>query len=297
MNRRDEKEISWGRQILEDPSAFAKMDTSHCKEGHHPYDRVILPKQLNLIDSKDPISWLVKSFLPHVDSKNLFFIDVGANAGQFVIPIRKHGHEVISFEPVPSTCKKLKDNLAKEGLTSTVYCKAVSDKVSTVQFVTDGGADTSFHQAFHKDHGRQNVSISTTTIDLTIPKNKTTLLLKTDTQGYELQVLKGASQLLDSGKVKFIAVEFSYGLLTAAGTNPLDILNFLAARNYICAHFGFHTMIKKGIFGEPNNMPKIEGTSISFEHLVELVHNVPEEWGGIGKSGWTDLLCWQSCWE
>jgi len=311
---REEHEIAWGRHILQDPSKFAKMHPGNCQEqrdrssegaNRNPistYRRVLVREQLNVVDHGSAEAWLEKSFLPSINSTGLFFIDVGANQGQFAIPITKLGHEVISFEPVPSTCATLKANLAKAGLTSTVHCKAASNKVSTVKFLTEKGAPTASFKQIKGDSTETPASditeISTTTLDLVVPKEKTILFLKTDTQGYELPVLQGARQLFDSGRVKLVAVEFSYGLLKASKTDPLDILNFLADRNYVCTYLGFHTKIKAGtpgLYGIPQNMPPVQGKSISFEEMVELVRVFPVEMGGIGVSGWTDLLCWQSC--
>lgn len=311
---RDEQEIAWGQQILRDPSTFAKTHPGNCQAkrdrsrdgaNRNPisaYRRVLVREQFNLVEHGSAEAWLERSFLPSINSTGLFFVDVGANTGQFAIPITKMGHKVISFEPVPSTCAILRANLAKAGLTSTVYCKAASDKISTVNFLTKKGAPTASFKQVEGVSTKIPVSdvseISTTTLDSVIPNKETILFLKTDTQGYELSVLQGARQLFVSGRVKLVAVEFSYGLLEAAGTDPLDILNFLADFNYVCTYLGWHTKIKAGTpgkYGVPQNMPPIQAKSISFEDLVELVRVFPVEVGGIGTSGWTDLLCWQSC--
>ena len=49
-------------------------------------------------------------------------LDIGANVGQFAIPIAKSGHRVISIEPNEKTCEKLKENLAETTLTTQVIC-------------------------------------------------------------------------------------------------------------------------------------------------------------------------------
>ena len=58
-------------------------------------------------------------------------VDIGANVGQFAIPIAKNGHRVISIEPNEKTCEKLKENLAETMLTAQVNYPYRSGRFST----------------------------------------------------------------------------------------------------------------------------------------------------------------------
>ena len=82
----------------------------------------------------------------------------------------------------------------------------------------------------------RNSDRNSATLDSVVYKEIPILFLNTEMQGDELPVLKGAQQLFDSGQRKMMAVDFSYGLLKAAGTNPLTFLHHLAARHCVCTH-------------------------------------------------------------
>ena len=57
--------------------------------------------------------------LPRI-SGHITVLDVGANTGQFAIPIAELGNTVISLEPNEKTCNTLKNNLETRGLTPKV---------------------------------------------------------------------------------------------------------------------------------------------------------------------------------
>lgn len=85
-----------------------------CQRSLPVVDRVI--KQLYLEDYLPPLQ-TPEQILPGilgttgVSSANI--IDIGANVGQFGLPLARAGHTVYSFEPVDSTCQTLRDNLRK----------------------------------------------------------------------------------------------------------------------------------------------------------------------------------------
>ena len=57
--------------------------------------------------------------LPRISGHNTV-LDVGANTGQFAIPIAELGNTVISLEPNEKTCNTLKNNVETRGLTPKV---------------------------------------------------------------------------------------------------------------------------------------------------------------------------------
>lgn len=68
------------------------------------------------------------------------------------------------------------------------------------------------------------------------------LLLKTDTQGHELAVLKGAHRLITAGRIPYLILEFDPSLLRKAGTDPLQFLEWLAAVGYNCFDLSWEPM-------------------------------------------------------
>jgi hypothetical protein len=125
-------------------------------------------------------------------------------------------------------------------------------------------------------------------------------LLKTDTQGYEMSVLEGATQVLKNGKVKFLLIEFSYFLLNKAGTSPIDLINYVYDHGYMCTYLGFHTVTHK-VEGHPFyslvDAPKFDKgeLSVSFDMFVKSLEIVVAPNAPYRTSGWSDLFCWKRC--
>jgi hypothetical protein len=133
------------------------------------------------------------------------------------------------------------------------------------------------------------------TLDNVVGSSRDVFMLKTDTQGYEMSVLSGATTLLQSGRVKFLLIEFSYGLLKQAHTVPMDLLNFVAEQGYVCSYLAYHGVLRtdpKVSFGVVDSAPYFPGSrlSVGFEDFVASLKEV-----NLGKTGWTDLICWKSC--
>ena len=69
-------------------------------------------------------------------------------------------------------------------------------------------------------------------METTLPLHNVTLL-KIDTQGHELQVLRGAEKSLRARRIQAVYAENDPGLTTAAGVNPHDILEFMASVGFM----------------------------------------------------------------
>lgn len=158
----------------------------------------------------------------------------------------------------------------------------------TTGFVTfaNNSVSTSFTQSRDVNTG---VRIPVSRVDDLAPDGEDILLLKTDTQGYELSVLKGAVKLLAT-RVHFLMVEFSYGLMGASGTDPLELLHFIYDRGFICTYMAYHTMLKSGTYGTVPTEPDFTQDSVPFARFVESLRTV-SSLEAAGHSGWTDLLC------
>jgi FkbM family methyltransferase len=141
--------------------------------------------------------------------------DVGANVGQSArdFLINFPDAEIYSFEPAPVTyeqlCQELAGtavksfNLALGSSNSTRYLE-IDPTDSKLNKVSDEGGsqvlDVQTLDYFCKSHGVNHIGF-----------------LKIDTEGYDLEVLKGADRLLANGMVDIIEVE--------AGMNPANKLH------------------------------------------------------------------------
>ena len=138
------------------------------------------------------------------------------------------------------------------------------------------------------------------TIDSAVRDRSEVFLLKTDTQGYEMSVLEGATRILKEGNVKFLLIEFSYFLLNKAGTSPTDLIDYVYDHGYICTYLGYHTVIYK-VRGKPVfglvDAPQFaeDEASVSFEIFVKSLEKVVAPDAPYGAPGWSDLFCWHRC--
>lgn len=77
------------------------------------FRRIISRQKVGLLWSWHPEKYWEDQVLPELQEE-VTIIDVGANVGQFAIPNAEAGHNVISFEPNPDTCKLLQSIATKK---------------------------------------------------------------------------------------------------------------------------------------------------------------------------------------
>mmetsp|Transcript_34981 Transcript_34981/g.104341 ORF Transcript_34981/g.104341 Transcript_34981/m.104341 type:complete len:435 (-) Transcript_34981:317-1621(-) len=242
-------------------------------------------------------------------------VDVGANAGQFALPLAKKGHTIYSFEPVSQTCATLKDNIKKEGVEARikVACVGVDDKGSTKHFGYVGKRDPGSTAYGLVDpnlpdaHVLSKVQTGPLHLFMEEEAMRRVRILKTDTQGNEEAVLRGARELLKgTNHPRFLVVEFSHFLLKRAGTKePKTILELIYSAGYVCTHLSYHHPISKedGVFkfnvvDVPQFMNDTRSISVTFQEVQRSVEN-HGKWQSSGQligetqdfPGWTDLLC------
>jgi FkbM family methyltransferase len=136
------------------------------------------------------------------------FLDVGSHVGLYAIGaaarVGPRGH-VVAFEPTPATVHKLSRNLALNQLSDRVVIEevAVSDAAGWVEFTTTGTSMMNsifagLPEGHHRPGGQlQSIQVRTARLDDYVePGRRTTA--KIDTEGHELAVLRGATNLLAS---------------------------------------------------------------------------------------------------
>ena len=79
------------------------------------FRRIISREKVGLLWSLHPEKYWEDHVLPELQEE-VTIIDVGANVGQFAIPNAEAGHNVLSFEPNPDTCKLLQSIATKKKL-------------------------------------------------------------------------------------------------------------------------------------------------------------------------------------
>lgn len=241
-------------------------------------------------------------------------VDIGANVGQFALPLAEKGHMLYSFEPVDSTCQKLKDQVAYEKLEKNFHitCAGIDTKRATQSFGFVGDRDpgsASYSLIDPKDPNAHVMStVRTGPIHDFLKREALTdvLVFKTDTQGNEEAVLRGARELLHaSDHPRFLLIEYSKGLLASVGTKPETILEIVYDAGYLCTHLQYHHLIERTggnlvykTLDTPASMTK-GSIGASFEMMAKSI-DVHDEWRLDGSplskdvamgTGWSDLLC------
>jgi len=146
-------------------------------------------------------------FLLHFLRKGDLFMDIGANIGSYTVLAAAHcGVETISMEPVPATFSHLKDNIRINNIDSitTALNLACGSKEGTISFTST--FDTVNHVATKAD--TNNIEVAVKSLD-SIAEKLNPALLKIDVEGYETEVLSGATLALKNPSLKAIIIELN----------------------------------------------------------------------------------------
>jgi FkbM family methyltransferase len=185
-----------------------------------------------------------KSVVEYLNSDSEFFIfDVGANVGQFGLDIRRNGFsgKIFSFEPVQEIYSKLLKTSSSYQPWDT-YQLALGQAASWMEINVSGnsGLSTSLLPMLpiHIENFPESVFIRKELVEVSTVDRQLEilgllpdkLLLKLDVQGFEFEVLKGASSSLD--KIPFCFLEVSLTSLYDNESTLLPILNHLASSGH-----------------------------------------------------------------
>lgn len=146
-------------------------------------------------------------------------IDVGANKGQFAFAASQIFDQafIYSFEPVPDVFQVLKENTSKIP-NINIFNQALGAEKGNIKFFKNKYSHASSALPIHEnqkilipgtsDVEEIEVTISTLSDFLTNINFKSPSLLKLDVQGFEKEVIKGASEVLN--KIDYILFETSF---------------------------------------------------------------------------------------
>jgi len=163
---------------------------------------------------------LIKKYTPSGGT----MLDVGGNIGSITVPLAEHvGPKgvVHIFEPSPKFFNIVTKNIALNNFSDrvTAHQVALGAKVGTVHLNESVADDTTNHIATTGTAVPQNTLDSFTNTLSQID------FLKIDVEGYELEVLKGATATL--AKTNCLYIEFIPSQLIRAGSKPQEVLTIL----------------------------------------------------------------------
>ncbi len=151
------------------------------------------------------------------NDKKLVFFDVGANVGTYSkMLVKQFPQSVIyCFEPNPHSFSELSKTCT--GTQFILNNNGLSDKEGIVKLHRDhatSGLTTMYKEVYeplYHIHKTEEVSVQMITLDTFCKKNNIGKidLIKIDTEGHGLAVLRGAQELISHGKIGIIQFEFN----------------------------------------------------------------------------------------
>ena len=203
-------------------------------------------------------------------------LDVGANAGQFRDFLRSqvgYGGRIVSFEPTPRLAEALAARAAADPLWS-VEPRALGAVPGTAAFhVMENSEFSSFLTPRHDSTGlftemnrvRETVDVEVATLDAVLPAlmaqhRAGAVYLKLDTQGFDLEAIKGAEASLPH--IAALQTEASVRPIYQGAPSYSDVTDHLAARGFVVS----------GMFpNNEGNFPEL----IEFDCLMIRADRVP----------------------
>ena len=175
-----------------------------------------------------------------------FFVDVGANVGDWTRILLKHSDspsQGILYEPSPTVFMKLAQNLETyEGLIFRQLAVGENEGRATLH---ENLKSTNVSSLISPRGLTKQTEVDVTALDkdllgLGIEKVD---FLKIDTEGYDFQVLKGTCELLKRQAIGLIQFEYGHSWIPASST-------LKAATNYL-ESFGYEVLLLKsdGLYG------------------------------------------------
>jgi FkbM family methyltransferase len=163
--------------------------------------------------------------------------DIGANIGWYALLLDRtvpHGVEIFAFEPDAANFALLQENLRLNQARSVVPVnRAVGADAATRTLYRYANKNLGRHSLLPLNDGEQ-VPVEVTSLDGFVEErslqNRVPRLIKVDVEGYEFQVLAGATSVLRACDT--VLAEYSPGLMQQAGEDPRRLLDLLHAAGF-----------------------------------------------------------------
>lgn len=171
--------------------------------------------------------------------------DIGAHNGSSIIRFLNlfQSSEIYSFEPNIKMFEQLEAKFFDSNV--HLFKKGVGEKPGNPQFnvhnTSTGSSsilqfrnDTKFSKRRNLENNTEKVKIETITLDMFAQENRITKIdiLKIDTQGTELEVLKGSRNLLEQGAIDIVEVEIIIAEVYEKQHSWSEIISYLSELNY-----------------------------------------------------------------
>jgi len=152
--------------------------------------------------------------------EDIVFFDVGANVGDWSIALleqlkrfdNKNRIKIYAFEPVPATAEVLRKNLEKRDVFVQIEKMALSSTSGTSEIYISGVAGT--NSLYDTSSGSMSDSLTISLLSATdfceSRKISHVHLLKSDTEGHDMEVIRGALPLLRNSRISVLQFEYNH---------------------------------------------------------------------------------------
>jgi FkbM family methyltransferase len=182
----------------------------------------------------------VKSCLVKKEPGQAIAFDIGANVGAFTCLMASFGQIVHSFEPIPETFCRLRNNVKFNGLLGRTHlnCLAVGKEQGLVAFQVEENAAATNHMATAGEcltgAGTRNQTVAAVSLDGYCASQgiESIDLLKIDVEGMEPYVIEGANKLFRDRRVAAALIEICPVNLHAVRLSPAALYKEFGTVNY-----------------------------------------------------------------
>jgi len=188
------------------------------------------------------------------EEKKPLIFDVGANIGQSVDRFRDAFPKatIHSFEPSPTAYEKLKLH-CKDLPDVTAWNYGVGASNTTLTLLeNEHSFMSSFLSPSRGCYGKiiQSTNVKVITLDSFSEKQKIEHIniLKSDTQGFDLEVFKGAGQLMDENRIGLIYFEFIFSEMYKDLPSFYEVFKYLSDHNFALVAF-YESHFQKELVG------------------------------------------------
>lgn len=187
----------------------------HLVARNHPANRAMLQGTFEPEETA-----LLQRHLPQAD----VFVDVGANIGYYTLLALKLGKHAIAVEPQPRNLQCLYESLEANrwGDRAEVFPVGLGPQpaLSTLYGASGPSASLVSDWADYGSSYRQTIPILTLDIVLADRFADRSVFIKIDVEGYEYQVLQGASRTGDPARRASWLIEICFDQYHPSGRNP-----------------------------------------------------------------------------
>lgn len=201
-----------------------------------------LQEGLCVVAEQDSICSKVFSHVPDSRKNEIVFLDVGANIGQTSIKFYRALSSqakttVYCFEPFSDNFKELSKNTSHFSNIHPFKLGIGSSKsIMTIPLAPHSEWHSIANMDAWKSNSSKEEEISITTLDIFVEENSLSLsspiILKTDTEGYDLHVLQGAKLLLQKKAIDIVICEVGFNQEDKQHSYFPDIYSYLMDFGY-----------------------------------------------------------------